>query len=501
MPPVARVYLRNSSDRQAKAATIRAQRPDCGALAERLGLVAVEYVDEGVSGAAPLEERPGLRRLLGELGPGDVVIAFALDRLSRSDDEIERAAVYGAIRRAGARVETVTDGAVDSTTFGGRVLHAIRQEVAAEERRKIGARTAAGKRTAAAAGKKPQGATPFGLRYDRAAGWSLDEPRAAVVRQAFAGVIAGKSCAEVAASLPRPAPRSSSWGARGVWQLVTRRTYLGEWHFGGAVIRVPAIVDAGTWQAAQAALLASGRRGLRRTSHVYLCDEGVGRCGECGGPLRVKWGGRLSRTSYYLCANACGNGWHRTERIDAEVWQRIQVALLREDLVGAAAASEHAAQEDARLGAGDAAGFARRLEQLERHEAAVLARHRRGLVSDGAMDRELGLISAERRMLEQSAAAARAAASRAREDAVSLQGVQEAARLVAKGMGRMEEKERRGWMRELRAEVLVGPEVRVRFRLVAGVSCAVGGCSSARTTAESDTIVGDEAPGGIVVVA
>lgn len=47
----------------------------------------------------------------------------------------------------------------------------------------------------------------------------------------------------------------------------------------------------------------------------------------------------------------------------------------------------------------------------------------------------------------------------------------------------------------------VGRAVRVRFRLVAGVSFAVGGCSSARTAGESDTTVGDGMPGGIVVVA
>lgn len=65
----------------------------------------------------------------------------------------------------------------------------------------------------------------------------------------------------------------------------------------------------------------------------------------------------------------------------------------------------------------------------------------------------------------------------------------------------MEGEERRGWVRELRTVVEVGRAVRVRFRLVAGVSFAVGGCSSACTAGESDTTVGDGMPGGIVVVA
>jgi DNA invertase Pin-like site-specific DNA recombinase len=480
----AAIYVRVSTDEQ--GASVDAQEADARRFAESRGWkVVAEYVDEGVSGAAPLEERPGLRRLLRELGPGDVVVAFALDRLSRSDDEIDRAAIYGAIRRAGARIETVEDGAVDRSTFAGRIVDTVRQEVAAEERRKIISRTAAGKRAALAAGHKPQGATPYGLRWSREGGWGIDEERATVVRAAFAAIVSGRSCAAVASTLPGPAPRGASWGARGVWQLVTRRTYLGEWAFGGAVVRVPAIVDAATWHAAQAALEVSGRRGLRRTRHVYLCDDGVGVCGYCGGALRVRWGGRRSQVSYYFCADKiCTGGWRRTEVVDREVWERVVAALLREDLVGRAAAEESEAGADAAAAERQAGSFAAQLEKLAAHERSVLALHRRELVSEAAMGWEMEEIRRRRRMLEKSAADAEREASQARAGMAALVEVQRAARALAGELAQLEGAERREAVRGLRTAVrLRRDDLEVRFSL----SCAVGGCSSACTTAESAT--------------
>jgi len=496
------LYLRNSTDRQARAATIDAQRPDCRALAARLGAEeTTEYAEEGVSGAASLDERPRLRALLRDVGEGDVVVAFALDRLCRSEDLIDRAAIYGALQRAGAHVETVLDGTVDSSTMGGRILHAIREEVAAEERRKIRSRTAAGKRAAIEQGRKPQGATPYGLRYDRATKvWSVDEPRADAMRTLFGAVGAGATCAATAARLEAagyPTPRGPRWTARMVWQLVTRSTYRGEWIFGGKAIHVPALVDAATWQAAQAQLLAAGRRGLRRTQHVYLLDEGVGRCEACAGPLHVRWGGTEGRMTYYLCPNrACGIGWHRTDLTDAEVWRRIVAALRRPDLVARAVedAGEHAA--DAETGDADAAEFERRAARLVEVEAAILSRFRRGLISEVALDREIATIARERTLLEQSAQAAREAAVRARSGMAAAQTLREAAAQLATELGHATPETRRELVRALRPDVRVShATVAIAFRLRAPVADVVpigivrGTCSCTESHCDHDLSV------------
>jgi DNA invertase Pin-like site-specific DNA recombinase len=93
----------------------------------------VEYVERAVSGAAPLDERDVLRALLRDAEPGDLVAAFDLSRLTRSDDWSERYRVLGALRTSHLRPATVEDGEIDLTTLGGRITTHIRGEVAADE--------------------------------------------------------------------------------------------------------------------------------------------------------------------------------------------------------------------------------------------------------------------------------------------------------------------------------------------------------------------------------
>lgn len=470
----ARILLRVSTDQQAKAGTIAAQRGPVRDFARRMGATEIiEYVEEGVSGAAALGDRDVLRRLLADLRPGDLVCLFAQDRLSRASRASERLAPMEDILEAGARLATVEDGEIDLESVAGEITASIRGALAKEERRKIAARTAAGKANAAAEGRKPQGKTPYGLTYDKERrAWGLDEERAPVVRQLFARLLEGDTCSQVAglftaAGYPTPRGRSPTWTARMVWQLATRATYRGEWSFDGRTIAVPAIVDTSVWQAVQAQLLAAGRRGLRRTQHVYLLDEGTGRCDACGGPVHVRWGGQRSDVTYYVCPRrACALRWRRTADADAEVWRRILDALRRPDLVERALEGQREADGDARAGEGDAADFDRRLERLAKVEEAILSRFRRGAISEPAFDRELETIGQERRLLEQSAAAAREAAARARASAGVLRGLREAVARVAEELEGADAGERRRVVQALRPDVrLDGDGIRIAFRV------------------------------------
>lgn len=466
------VYLRNSSDKQAKAATIRAQRPDCAALAATVGADAViEYADEGISGDAPLAVRAALHRLLSDCQPGDVVIAFAQDRLSRTDDMIEHAAVFGVFQRRGVLVSTVQEGTIDVRDQVGRLRAQLQSDAAASEKRKILARTAAGKRDAAARGQKPQGATPYGLTYDRATKrWGVDGVRAGVRREIVEAVAGGETCTRIAARLtvrgdaPTPRGRSTDWTARMVWHVATGRVGIGEWTFSGKTIAVPATVPAETWQRAQAALLTAGRRGLRRTQHVYLLDEGTGRCG-CGRAVQIRWGGSRSETSYYVCPARCGVRWRRTADADAEVWARIIAALRRPDLVERAIEGERDAAADAERGEGDAAGFEAQIERLAGVEAAILRQFTAGRLTEAGMERELDTVVRQRALLASSAAAAREAGERARAAASAVQGLQEAARAWARGMERADGALRRETIRALRPDVRLGERIAVSFRL------------------------------------
>jgi len=79
------LYIRFSTDEQ--RASIEAQRETCTGLANQHGYeIAGEFVDENVSGAIAIEERPALKRALRVLGDdqSDRLVVAKLDRLARN---------------------------------------------------------------------------------------------------------------------------------------------------------------------------------------------------------------------------------------------------------------------------------------------------------------------------------------------------------------------------------------------------------------------------------
>lgn len=153
-------YVRVSTTEQEHGP--RAQRDAIEAWCEANGheLVAV-HEDLGVSGAAPLDKRPGLVAALADLNRGDVLAVAKRCRLAR--DPIVGAMAEAAAARSGASVVSTagegTDGDGPSSVLMRRIVDAF----AEYERLVIGART-----KAALAAKKSRGervgGVPFGKR-------------------------------------------------------------------------------------------------------------------------------------------------------------------------------------------------------------------------------------------------------------------------------------------------------------------------------------------------
>ena len=78
-------YLRVSTDQQADSgAGLDAQLDACSAHAKRRGLeIHQVFRDEGISGAAKLDERPGLMDAISSLKKGDILLVAKRDRLAR----------------------------------------------------------------------------------------------------------------------------------------------------------------------------------------------------------------------------------------------------------------------------------------------------------------------------------------------------------------------------------------------------------------------------------
>lgn len=112
------IYARYSTSIQ-NPTSIADQLRECRALvATKGGRVAAEYSDAAASGALSLQRRPGLRALVADCRQGriDVVVAEALDRISRNQADI--AVFFQQLRFLGIPVHTIEEGRIGAIHIG-----------------------------------------------------------------------------------------------------------------------------------------------------------------------------------------------------------------------------------------------------------------------------------------------------------------------------------------------------------------------------------------------
>ncbi len=439
------VYARVSSaaqrDRHTIASQLRILPEYVAARGWTLVRPATTYVDDGFSAKAGLlAARDAFARLLADTARGifDVVVVVDQDRISRSEKYGERGAILGAFQDAGVRIAVASTGQLlDLNSDEGDLLAGLGAYFAAAENRKRRDRTIRGKIEALRKGKKPSGPTPYGFVYDRMTGaWSHDPEAAAIVREIFERAASGESCYRLSLELEArgvPRPRSGHWTRSRAWQIVLNPAYRGEWIGDKArrlVVTVPPIVGAELWHRANA-MLPANRRTVPRPprSKRWNLIEGIARCGECGSKIGIIGGGRPrldgSRPRYYVCerkrgpkaaGERCGNLMRRVEELDAAVWSKMKDEVDRPGLAAEALAArrELAGAPDH---AAELAGWERQIAALDRAEAAILERFRRGKVSERAMDLEVAAAARHRALLERNRDLARQELADARHDA------------------------------------------------------------------------------------
>lgn len=127
---------------------------------------AVIHEDRGLSGAS--KERPGLAKALGQLGAGDVLVVWKLDRLGRSLAHL--IGIIDGLGKSGAGFVSLSES-IDTTTAGGRLIFHMMGALAEFERSLIGERTSAGMKAAKRRGKhvgRPAKLTAHQLAHARA---------------------------------------------------------------------------------------------------------------------------------------------------------------------------------------------------------------------------------------------------------------------------------------------------------------------------------------------
>ncbi|ARC36771.1 recombinase family protein [Paracoccus yeei] len=210
------IYARYSSDNQCEA-SIADQFRMCRLRAEKDGWTVVEeYSDHSISGASMIQ-RPGIQALVLDSARGrfDLVLAEALDRISRDQEDI--AGIYKRMRYADVKMFTLSEGEISELHVGlkGTMNALFLKDLADKTRRGLRGRVEDGK----SGGGNSYGydvvkrfdANGEPIRGDR----TINEAQAAVIRRIFADYDSGLSSRAIAMALNRegvPGPMGREWG-------------------------------------------------------------------------------------------------------------------------------------------------------------------------------------------------------------------------------------------------------------------------------------------------
>jgi site-specific DNA recombinase len=226
MPKVA-LYARYSSDNQ-RDASIEDQLRLCRLYAERQGwTVADNYTDRAISGASLLL-RPGIQELIHDAlrGRFDIVLAEAMDRLSRDQEDI--AGLFKRMRFVGVRLVTLSEGDVTPLHVGlkGTMNAVFLTDLADKTRRGQRGRVEKG---------KAGGGLCFGYDVVRAIGPDgqpvagerhINQAEAEIVRRIFREYAAGRSSRTIALALNADGisgPQGRAWGPSTIHGNLARR--------------------------------------------------------------------------------------------------------------------------------------------------------------------------------------------------------------------------------------------------------------------------------------
>lgn len=427
------VYARYSDDKQSPH-SIEDQVRICRMHADKQGWRLVEtYSDAAISGSTVIL-RPGVQALLRDALDGrfDIVLAEALDRLSRDQEDI--AGLFKRLRFAGVPIITLSEGEISELHVGlkGTMNALFLKDLAAKTHRGNRGRIEAG---------KVAGGNSYGYRVIReidAAGKVTTGERAIVpheaecVRRIFRDYAAGKSPRQIAIDLNAenvPSPKGGRWSdiaIRGHYAIqsgiLNNSLYVGklvwnrrrdvrdpdtgrvrhrvnpqsEWVYAEAPhLR---IVDDELWQAAKARqaefarayqeAVANGAEGLqaaasgRRPSTLL---SGLVQCGACGGTIARRGNARLACVSHLKGKGCANTSTVRADLLEQRVLTGLKERLLTPEMM--AEAMRAFIEETNRLNherrVGEAADR-QRLEKAKRGIAGIVA-----AIEDGGYSRPL----------------------------------------------------------------------------------------------------------------
>lgn len=441
------LYARVSSEEQRERQTIQTQLEAAKPWCEREGISLVEiYKDEGISGTIPLEERPEGRRLLADAQAKkfSLVLVYKVDRLGRADLVAHVARHH--LETLGVGLRSITEP-FDLSNPYGQFMFSQFASFAALERSNFLERSKAGTARFVKAGLWVSGIVPYGYRVGEDRRLHINEdllPGATVsevevIRMMYRWATEGQSTLKIARTLntmgipphytkdgrlvqrgKRKVHTSGKWHAGRVRNVLRNETYMGVHHWGKRptdrnkpkeLVRreVPAIVSLELWQQAQDALRKNFVWSKRNAKNDYLL-KGLLKCGFCNRSMTGYQRGVL----FYRCNSqlthvkdafgACSGRHLHGTWIEGIVWKELQDWILNYANLEAVITDALREQDQERKAWEQTLGQMRKeIEAKGKERDRIITLYRKGLLSDGDIERQLGIIDTEAKHVQHAA--------------------------------------------------------------------------------------------------
>lgn len=408
-------YCRVSTDEQQARETIQGQVDFIKRWAELHSVSIVDfYLDDGVSGALPLPNRPEGARLIrdAEAKRVDTVLVLRIDRLSRSVRLLLEA--VETLDGFGASLRSLTEE-FNTGTAAGRFVMQMLGSVAELERATITERMSLGRLRAAKQSRYIGGPVPYGYTVRDGYFFPDEEPmdcglsEAQIVRMLYNMLADERGTTVQAAKLMNAMSipptihywhahkgmvvrnPGRKWRPNRVRNIIMNPFYRGlnrvSFSQGVAEVEVPPLVDEATWYRANKNMRAN--RSLPKRQKDFYLLRGLLKCGKCG---RTYVGSpstnRYGRVRYYRCGarntavmERCSYPNLNADRAEAMVWGSVRSHLDAPELSPRKGVSTEPLK----------AAIAEKQRERER----ILALFRKGYIDEEELDRQLAEVDAD----------------------------------------------------------------------------------------------------------
>ena len=342
------IYARFSSSKQ-REASIEDQLRVCRAWCADNGCeVVAEYCDRARSGRT--DDRPQFQLMISNAGESDIILVYAMDRFSR--DRYDAPIYKKRLRDRGVRVVSATEAMPDGPE--AMIIESIYEAMAAMESAHISQRARRGMEGNALKCHH-NGVRLFGYDLVEDGSYRVNEGQAAFVREAFERRLSGEAPNSIARDFAErgvTTTRGKPCNYSMVHKMLANEKYAGVYMWGGVRVEggMPAIVDRGTFMAAQRVVSRKVRDGEQWGDFAFA---GRGVCLGCGmnlvGTSGHGKGGK--KYDYYRCSHKCGVRPIRADALESVIAVELrrllsdrETALVIADAVSGAMADETAAK-------------------------------------------------------------------------------------------------------------------------------------------------------------